>query len=620
MHSLRPLAALAVIVLTAACDRTAPTAVLDESGMASIAAVGTPVVATEHFYFLPPLVRPSRYAGRFDSTYRPSVVISRGTTVIATLPVEMQAAAETYQAVWHTREHGLTSAETYRLSVMVSDFELGAIEVFPVDRAADRHPGAATAVVIQNGRSLPIQFRIEEGAYRPPFYLAANGKTIMCPQAAIGETGVVDGVTYTKRSRKALDLLIAARDAAAISTTCTSSITAMDSLFIDVPSSLAAVPAEARAEYLAIRRQLASTDRSEASSHQDGVTIDYDVTSWDVSRVTDMRAMFAYQTEFNQDISGWDVSNVTDMTEMFNHAYQFNQDISGWDVSNVTSMQLMFHYAQAFNQPIGRWNVSKVTNMGAMFDDARSFNQPIGDWDVSNVTDMNGMFNFAYAFNQPIGNWNVSKVTSIDQMFSTALSFNQPIGDWDLSSVQENGMTQVFIDAVSFNQPIGNWRWGPTVFSLNGMFWGATSFNQDISGWDLSNIIDTEQMFFNATSFNQDISGWDVSDVGFMAEMFRGAVAFNQDISGWRMENKIAVAGMFADATAFAQDLSRWNLSSVQQADGMFLNATSFNSDLSSWCLPLVPTMPADFDTGATSWTLPRPNFGECAAARRTTP
>ena len=76
----------------------------------------------------------------------------------------------------------------------------------------------------------------------------------------------------------------------------------------------------------------------------------------------------------------------------------------------------------------------------------------------------------------------------------------------------------------------------------------------------------------------------------------------------------------FADATAFAHDLSRWNLSSVQQADGMFLNATSFNSDLSSWCLPLVPAMPADFDIGATAWVLPRPNFGECATVRRTTP
>jgi surface protein len=542
MPMLRLLAALVFVGLTAACDRSSPTAVLDETGMASIAAVGTPVVETEHFYFLPPLVRPSQYAGRFDSTYRPSVVITRGTTVIATLPVEMQAAAETYRTVWHTREHELTSGVAYRLSVMVSDFELGAIEVVPTQGAANRNPAATTAVVIQNGRSLPIQFRIEEGAYRPPFYLAANGKTIMCPQAAIGETGVVDGVTYTKRDRKTLDQLIAARDFAAVSTTCTSSITAMDSLFVEVPAALTAVPADARVEYLAARRML----KGVASGPTPQFTvIDYDVTSWDVSNVTDMRCMFCYQAEFNQDISGWDVSNVTNMAEMFSHAYAFNQPIGDWDVSNVTEMWLMFHKARSFNQPIGRWDVSQVSNMNGMFDDATSFNQPIGDWDVSNVEQMNGMFSFATAFNQPIGNWDMRKVVNLAQMFTAATSFNQPLADWDLSSVEEDGLYDLFLDATSFNQPIGTWRWGPTVYGLRGMFSGATSFNQDISGW---------------------------------------------------------------------------NMTGIGNVESMFLNASAFNRDLSSWCLSLVPLKPEDFDTGATAWVLPRPNFGECATARRTTP
>ena len=37
--------------------------------------------------------------------------------------------------------------------------------------------------------------------------------------------------------------------------------------------------------------------------------------------------------EFNQDISSWDVSNVTDMRGMFERS-SFNQDISSWDVSS----------------------------------------------------------------------------------------------------------------------------------------------------------------------------------------------------------------------------------------------------------------------------------------------
>ena len=73
-------------------------------------------------------------------------------------------------------------------------------------------------------------------------------------------------------------------------------------------------------------------------------------------------------------------------------ASSFNQDISSWNVSNVTEMNVMFSDASSFNQDISSWNVSNVTNMRYMFSDASSFNQDIGSWNVSNVTDMSGMF------------------------------------------------------------------------------------------------------------------------------------------------------------------------------------------------------------------------------------
>ena len=45
---------------------------------------------------------------------------------------------------------------------------------------------------------------------------------------------------------------------------------------------------------------------------------------------------------FNEDISSWNVSNVTDMTSMFEGASSFNQDISNWDTSNVEYMSNIF--------------------------------------------------------------------------------------------------------------------------------------------------------------------------------------------------------------------------------------------------------------------------------------
>ena len=45
--------------------------------------------------------------------------------------------------------------------------------------------------------------------------------------------------------------------------------------------------------------------------------------------------------KFKGDISSWNVSNVTNMSNMFLMS-EFNGDISKWDVSSVTNMESMF--------------------------------------------------------------------------------------------------------------------------------------------------------------------------------------------------------------------------------------------------------------------------------------
>ncbi len=107
------------------------------------------------------------------------------------------------------------------------------------------------------------------------FYLNSNGVTCMCPDASVGDTGVVNSVTYTKRTRQQITTENA-------STTCTSGITDMSSLF--------------------------------------------------------------NQVIFNEDISSWDVSNVTNMNQMFAESYAFNQPIGYWDVSSVTNIPIPIGY------------------------------------------------------------------------------------------------------------------------------------------------------------------------------------------------------------------------------------------------------------------------------------
>ena len=55
------------------------------------------------------------------------------------------------------------------------------------------------------------------------------------------------------------------------------------------------------------------------------------------------------------------------MSFMFNYCASFNQDLSSWDVSNVTNMNAMFRGCKSFNKDISKWNVSKVSNNILMF-------------------------------------------------------------------------------------------------------------------------------------------------------------------------------------------------------------------------------------------------------------
>jgi|TARA_B110000091_G_C13624782_1_gene394523 surface protein len=156
---------------------------------------------------------------------------------------------------------------------------------------------------------------------------------------------------------------------------------------------------------------------------------DIDLTKYCTSKIVDMLFLFEEASyDFNQNISSWDVSNVTNMSFMFYAAQSFNQDIGNWDVSNVTDMSIMFDYAESFNQDIGNWDVGNVTFMNSMFWYASSFNQDIGNWDVSNVTEMGGMFFAAGSFNQDLTQWCVSQFTTMPYNFSlSASTANHPV-------------------------------------------------------------------------------------------------------------------------------------------------------------------------------------------------
>ena len=180
------------------------------------------------------------------------------------------------------------------------------------------------------------------------FYFASNGITILCPEASVGDSTEINGVTHRKQDKKGLEELIEAEDWSGIETSCTSDIRDMKDLFLDS-------------------------------------SFDGNIDSWDVSSVTNMKKMFYENTSFDNDLNSWDTSSVENMESMFAGATSFNGDISGWDVSNVTTMYGMFRIANAFDSSIGNWDTSSVTNMDLMFAEAETFNQDLSGWCVEQI-------------------------------------------------------------------------------------------------------------------------------------------------------------------------------------------------------------------------------------------
>ncbi len=91
------------------------------------------------------------------------------------------------------------------------------------------------------------------------------------------------------------------------------------------------------------------------------------ISDWDVSRVTDMSALFKQAGySFNEDLSEWQTGNVTNMRQMFQYASSFTSDLSKWDTRNVTDMSHMFNGASSFTSDLSRWQIGKVTDLACM--------------------------------------------------------------------------------------------------------------------------------------------------------------------------------------------------------------------------------------------------------------
>jgi hypothetical protein len=208
-----PLAALLVFLAACGGDRppTSPGVPLAPSLQLSDGRSG----GNKDFFFLPPLAanpsgHPNFSAGQFNAKLKPTVEIcplslnkkgvlqqvpapdqhcASPTRVFSKAAVTLVAAEQLYQANWKVDESTIDVSRIYRIRVFVENRELGFVDVDPVTKTEYRRYPTGENIPLSTGRTLPIKFRIENGALVTPGatdYVEAN-----VPQTGGTNTAVV---------------------------------------------------------------------------------------------------------------------------------------------------------------------------------------------------------------------------------------------------------------------------------------------------------------------------------------------------------------------------------------------------------------------------------------------
>ena len=340
-----------------------------------------------------------------------------------------------------------------------------------------------------------------------------------------------------------------------------------------------------------------------------------DITGWDTSKVTSMRAAFIDASGFNQDISSWDTSKVTEMGYTFQGANTFDQDLRSWNVDGVTNFEYMFNHANAIRSSS---SVNKTGPNGAtswsITPERADFTFPVKN---------SGLFTLAIAElkNPSTGNGGITNGLYTHYGYPNTWKYaTDAAGNLtDMSGLFYDGTVSTTFKE-TFNAPLSDWKTG-NVTDMSGMFRDASGFNQDLSSWVTSAVTDMTSMFSGATSFvgtgglATSSNVWNTDVVTNMSNMFKDAVAFNQDISSWATNSVLNMSSMFHGAKAFnyaiPTDGNKWKFTTVTDMSNMFNGAIAFNQVVKNWdVVRLAPAKLSNMFTGATAFDSATKGYG----------
>ena len=208
MQARRAVPAVVLVAVVATCSDprhpTSPSAALVAANPLAVVSDGSQPGGNPDFFFLPPLAGdPSSGSnfepGKFNPRLDPVVQVYAGAVncgtaegpVFGPVVAALHVAEEQYQVQWDTRASQLAPDRSYRICVRSSrrGAVLGFLDVQPAPGGGGvRSARTGDAYVFQDGRTLPIKFRVETGA------LCARDAIGCAAFAAIGGTASSDAL------------------------------------------------------------------------------------------------------------------------------------------------------------------------------------------------------------------------------------------------------------------------------------------------------------------------------------------------------------------------------------------------------------------------------------------
>ena len=354
-----------------------------------------------------------------------------------------------------------------------------------------------------------------------------------------------------------------------------------------------------------------------------GLTSLEGIEEWDTSSVTSMSNMFqnCWSLTSLEGIENWDTSKVTDMANVFRDCKKLTSlDLSSFDTSKATNMTGMFNGCNNLTSlDLSEWDTSKVANMYAMFYNCNNLTSlNIVMWPLNDITQTaisslpagNGINNKIQAssyFTIPTG-WILIYNNPYDIAIYTCSSsgvlpaFNTEYTGYSVEETNNGDGTYTTyirtndLDAmptkISFDQEYRDDRRllrvdvlkiTDRVTSCQNMFRNNRALEYiNASGWDISNITDTNSMFVNCHELTsiEGIKNWSIKNVTDMPYMFQNCYGLtNLDLSGWDTSNVTNMNSMFYSCSNLTSlDVSGFDTSNVTNMGDMFQYCTKLTS------------------------------------------